>query len=920
MLAKLRSSMRSMLRSILDRGRMEKAMDSELRFHIESYTEDLVRGGMNSEEAARRARIEFGGVEAHKEECRDSLGLRLWDELRADLRFAVRTLRQSPGFTAIAVTSLALGIGANTAIFTLTQEVLLKQAAVPNADRLRLLEWIQTPKTKIGSAWGMFLRDDQGRMTGTPFTYQVYRELRQHNQALEDLVAFKDLSRLAVNTGHEAESLDGELVSGNYFRTLGAPLIAGRGILPDDDTPAAAPVTVISDGYWASRFGRSAGALGQTIRVNDLPVTIVGVTAPRFRGMKTGFPGPEVFLPMSVQPRVIPRPSGSLLTNPNFSWVIIAGRLKPGESQKAAEAAMNVIFRNAVRATVPGRKEEEIAPVTLIDGARGLDTQSVDFAKPILLLSGVAGLVLLIACANLANLLLARAAARQREMSVRLAMGAGKWRIIRQVMTESVLLALLGGSAGLAVGYFGRGFIPGLFEQAWSTATLVPDFNWRVFAFGLGVSLLTGLLFGVAPAWRSTRADVNVGLKESSRMTSGRSRALAGKSLVVFQVSLSALLLIGAGLFLRTLANLRHVSVGFNPEHLLLFEVDPPKARYNTAQMTQLFRRMEERLAALPGIQWATLSSDTLLANELDNTCFRPGGRPLTNDRSKDMAMVNVVGRDFLQAMGIPLLAGRTFSAADTRTSRKVAIVNKTLAHKFFPNQNPIGKTFEPSCEEESEPVEIIGISADARYNTLRDEPPATYYFPYVQADEKVIPMGGMTFELRTAASTASIVPAIREAVRSIDSGLPLVEVRTQMQQIDATMSNERVFAALTAGFGLLALLLACIGIYGIMAYTVARRTSEIGIRMALGARSREVLAMILKEASVLAGLGVALGIGASVGVTRLIASMLFGLKANDPVTLAAAGAVLLAMALVAGFAPAYRASRVDPMHALRHE
>ncbi len=907
--AKLQSSLRSMFR----RGQVEKEMDSELRFHIESYAEDLVRGGISRDEALRRARLEFGGVEVHKEECRESLGLRLWDELRSDLRFAIRALRHSPGFTAIAVTSLALGIGANTAIFTLAQEVLLRSIAVPQPERLRLLQWVQMPNTKVCPCWGNFRKNAAGELVGTPFTYVVYQQMSEHNQVFEELVAFKDIFRLAVNTGAATESLSGELVSGNFYQGLRPRVQLGRGILPDDDKPSASPVAVIGDAYWARHFGRSVDVLGQRIRVNDLMVTIVGVNGPEFRGAKTG--GTDLFFPMKLQPAIIPHERGPLLTDAKFSWVVIMGRLKTGVSQQSAQATMNVIFRNAVRSTVPERKEEQIPPLELISGARGLDMQTEMYSKPIFVLMAVAGLVLLIACANLANLLLARAAARHREMSVRLAMGAGKWRIVRQVMTESLLLAGFGGAAGLLLGYTCRGVIPNLFEQSWATTTIVLEFNWQVFVFCLALTLVTGLLFSVVPAWRATQADVNAGLKETSRMTAARHRALATKSLVVFQVSLSVLLLVGAGLFTRTLLNLKSVGIGFNPENIVLFNLDPPRARYSAAQRVDLFRRVEERLSGLPGVQSATLSSDTLLANELDNTCFRPTGRPAKANPRDESVFMNAVGRDFFQTMGIPVVSGRAFSSLDTQRSPKTAVINQTLARTFFPHENPLGQTF-GFCEGKSEPVEIVGISADAKYNSLREAVRPTLYLPYLQADDA----GWMTFEIKTPASTASMVPELSKAVSSIDKDLPLIEIRTQLQQINATISGERVFATLTTTFGLLALLLACIGIYGIMAYAVARRTSEIGIRMALGARAREVLTMILKEASVLAIIGVVVGIGAALSATRLIASLLFGLKPTDPLTLMGAGALLLALALVAGFAPAFRASRVDPMHALRHE
>jgi predicted permease len=895
---------------LIQRRRMESEMDAELRFHIESRAGDLVKQGVLREEAYRRARIDFGGIEGRKEECRESLGLRLWDELRADCRYALRMMRHNPGFTAIAVISLGLGIGANTAIFTLAKEVLLKTMGVPHAERLRMLSWARGPEAHFGPIWGNFFPDSAGNMNSTSFPYAVYLEMRRSNDVLEDLVAFKEANQLTASVNAHAEPISGMLVSGNFYQTLAARIIAGRAIAPEDDSLSAPPVAVISDAYWSREFARSADALGRTISLNGIPVTIIGVNAPEFKGAKAGGTF-EVFFPLSLQQQIIPN-QGALLANHGYWWLMMMGRLKPGVTEQAATAALEVDFRNAFHDTLPDKKDTDMPRVYLAPGSRGLDLQTPNFAKPIYLLLTLAGLVLLIACANLANLLLARSATRQREMSLRLAMGASRGRVMRQVLTEAIMLALLGGAFGLLLAYWGKNLIPSLFDSSWRPSGIDPQMDWRVFAFAFVIAIVTGLLFGVAPAWRCTRADVNSSLKESGRSSTSRPKAFLGKALVVFQVSLSLLLLIGAGLFLRTLMNLRTTAIGFNPEHILLFDLNPPRFRYPGPQRVLLFERIAERVAALPGVQSATLSSEPLLADSMDDDCFRPAGSPVNE---KHNPWRNSVGTNFFEVMGIPIAYGRTFTVHDNRHSPQVAIVNQRLAKEFFPNSNPIGKTV-ISCDPGAAAIEIVGVSVDAKYASIREDVPPLIYLPYLQN----YGITQMTFEIKTAASTPSIVAEIREAVRSIDPDLPLEEVRTQTQQIDATLSQERVFATLTTGFGVLALILASIGIYGIMAYTVSRRTNEIGIRMALGARSTAVLSMVLRETLLLALLGIAAGIAAAAALTRLAASMLYNLKPTDPLTFCSAALLLLVIALAAGFTPARRAATIDPIHALRHE
>ncbi|HLJ91006.1 MAG TPA: ABC transporter permease [Candidatus Angelobacter sp.] len=905
--------LRSWTRATLWRPHLENGMDAEFRFHMEVYVEDLVRNGMPLQEAMRQARLEFGGIETHKDEIRESLGLRLWDEFWSDLRFGWRMLRKSPAFAAVAIASMALGIGANTMIFTVTKQVILDKLAVPHAEQLRLFSWVAGKNAVVHSLWGDFYPAPGGQVGSTSFSYPAYQELQRQNKAMGDLFAFKHLSRLTATIDGRAEVVTGELVSGNYYQELEVTGVQGRPIVPTDDSGAGmGPVAVISDAFWTRSFGRSPEAIGKMIQLNLASITIVGINPPGFTGATSVQETPDVFLPFSMQPILLPKRQGSLLTDSNYWWVQIMGRLKPGSSQESARVALDLALDHAVRTTMVVGKDAGMPHLGLEQGSRGLNHAAQEFAQPIYVLTAVVGFVLLLACANLANLLLARATVRQREMSIRLALGAGSARILRQVLTESLLLAILSGIAGFLLGYLGRTAIPRLLSTSWQPTPFNSPFDWRVFAFTAAVSLFSGLLFGLAPAWQAIRTNVNSGLKETSQTSTVRRRGFTGKAIVVFQVSLSVLLVAGAGLFIRTLINLGSTSPGFSPQGILLFAIEPTKSRYPAPKDIALHAQLEEQLASVPGVESVALSSEPLLAHSMSNDSFIPDDQP-KHPEKKQSAYTNVVGEHFLTTMGIPLLYGRGFGPHDTATAPKVAIINRQLAKEFYSGANPIGRSFNTGDEH----FQIIGICEDARYTDLRHDPPATFYMLYRQQKDTE---GSMTYEIRTTANPASLVSALRHAVQSVDKDLPLIDMRTQVEQIEATMAQERIFAALTGGFGLLALVLACIGIYGIMAYTVAHRTNEFGVRTALGAQSAQVLAMVLREGFLLVSIGIFTGLAAAMLLTRYLRTMLYGLKPTDPPTLILTALLLLGTALAASWGPARKASRVDPMTALRHE
>jgi len=920
----LLAKIRSYTRSLASRAKVEDDMEAELRSHIDLRAADLERTGLTSVEAHRRACIEFGTINTHKHNMRRSLGLRLFDEFQADLRFAARMLRRSPGFTTIAIASLALGIGANTIIFTLAKGVLLDRLAVPRPSELRLLSTVNGNHSPIANSWGTSEPAPGGGFSTSSFTYPVYQAMRAQNlksPVLEDLFAFKDLGTDTLTTtmdGH-AGVATGELVSGNYFQQLGVVPQLGRAIQPSDDTTGASAVAVISDGMWSRSFGRSSSVLGKVIQLNFIPVTIIGVAPAGFSGAASVQVMPDVFLPFSTQPRIAPwtmtetKPDGSLLTSKDIWWMLIMGRTRPGVSDDAARAALEVSLSQAVRSTVAVDKDMQMPRLVLSAGSRGLNEAKDSYSRPIYVLGALTGLVLLLACANLANLLLARAAARQREMSVRLALGATRSRVLRQVLTESLLLSSLGGVAGLVLGYFGRDIIPHLLSTSWSTVAVNTHFDVRIFAFTAAVAIGTGFLFGLIPAWQATRTNVSTALKDSATSTTRRSKGLLGKGLVAFQIALSSLLVVSAGLFTLTLLHLASSKLGFNPKNLLLFSIQAPAARYPAPQDVALHQRLEERLGRVPGVQAVSLTVQPLLAGGMSSRHFDPTDQP---KRAGDTASAyyNNVSRNFFQTYGIPILYGRAFNTADTAHSPLVGIINQTLAKRDYPHSNPIGKTFCPGGSHDI--YQIVGVAADAKYSDLRNQPPPTFYTLYDQ--EKEEPQ--MVYAIQTAQTPVAILPNLRAAIGEVDKDLPLRHIRTQIEQIDATMRQERLFATLTSAFGVLALILAAIGIYGIMAYTVARRTSEIGVRMALGAQPRQVRVMVLRESGAMAIVGVAAGIGTSIALARLVRSMLFGLTPTDPATLTGTACLLFAMAVLAAYGPARRASRIDPIQALRHE
>jgi predicted permease len=900
---------------LLRQRRTNLELENEIQLHIQMLKERFLLQGMAPRDAEAAARRQFGNTTLLRERHHEQRTF--FTTLRRDLQFGLRQLRRNPTLTCVAVTSLALGIGANTAIFTAAKRVLFDSLPVANPHQLRLLTWVSGPERPVPPVWGDVGPNDSGGLRSDSFSYPVLEEMRKRADAVEALIAFKDVPMTLSVDGH-AEIINAELISGNAFPALGVPAELGRTFLPADDlAPGSGPAVVISDGFWAQRFDRSPLILGKAISLNGVPVTIIGVSSGRFAGMQMGTPM-QAFVPLTMQPILLPKPqhgSVSLLDNPQSWWVQIVARLRPDVSEERAQAELDAALRQATMPVLTRTSDLNRFHVVLEPGNRGLDYLRGQYAQTSYVLLALAGFVLLLACLNLANLLLARSAARQRELSTRMALGANRWSIVRQMLTESLLLASFGGAAGLLLGYLGRNVVPRLLMRSPQPELVQTQFDGRVVLFTMVITMMTGILFGLAPAWQATKMLAHSGLRESGGATAQRHRLWFDKSLVTGQVALSATLLIGAGLFVHTLVNLNRLPLGFSSDHILLFRLNLPRTRYNDAQSIAFFRQLEEKLAALPGVRLVTFSNIGIIGDGHSGATFHVVGQPQEKDPAR--VQTNGVGADFFQTLGISILQGRALGHHDTATSPKVAVVNRALAEKYFPREDPIGKAFETDADDINGPIQIVGIAADTRYADLRSKTPPTFYVPYVQA---VNGPGRMMVELRTLTGPAGVLTGVRAAIESLDRDLPMMDVRTMQEQVQSTLADERALAELAGGFSMLALVLASIGIYGVMAYTVTSRTAEIGLRIALGARVNQVLTRVLREAFVLTAAGIVLGLMAALWLTRFIRVMLYGLAGVDALALGGTAALLLTVSLVAAFAPARRASRIDPIRALRHD
>jgi predicted permease len=898
-------NMTSGFRSLFRKERVERELDEELRAYVEMATEEKMRQGMSHKEAARAVRLERGSLDATKEEVRTAAWESFVETCWRDLRFAIRTLRKSPGLAVVAVLSLALGIGANTAIFTLINALLLRNLPAPHPEQLVRLSLVR-PDGQI------------------PFSFPMFRELERGQRVFSDVIAWNPAGVFNVEANGTLARDTVNAVSGNYFSVLGTTSLLGRLITPTDanlGNDSSNQVAVLGYGFWQRRFGAARDVVGRQIRIEGHPFTIVGVTRRWFTGMSPGEP-PEIIIPITAQP-LLEGNSNILQTIEDRSilWLYVVGRLRDAITISQAKAQLESFWPSLLETTaptqVPGIRRQRWLSMTLDVSlaARGVvEDLRAQFERPLYVLLAVAALILLVACVNLASLMLARAAIRSHEMSVRVALGAKRSALVRQVLSESLVLSFTGALLGLALAYWGSGFLVALMTRYYLapvTFDLRPDL--RVLALTVSIAVLTGVLFGLPPAWRSSRQDPMCVLRQNSRSLSGRASRF-NKCLIVAQLTFSFVLLMGAGLLAQTFQRLHSADLGFNREGLLEVVLSPRPTGYRNLDMNTYHAQLAERICAIPGVRSASFSDDLLPSAEgwRDMVSILPAG----SGGDGPMVITTIVSPGFFGTLGIRLVDGHDFAWNDDEQHPLVAIVSHNLAKRLFPNARAIDQRIRFGVIPDFQSLDIVGVADDARVFDLRN--PAAYVL-YVPSTQHPKWARWSNLFIRARSEPDVLAKTISHEVEALGHEY-VVRARSVTEVTDELLIAERVTALLASLFAGLALLLACVGLYGLMSYTVTRRTCEIGIRTALGAQRRDIVVMVLREAVELALLGILFGIPLALGATRLIASMLYGLSSSDISTLAAVSFLLFAVALFAAYLPGRRATRVDPMIALRYE
>jgi predicted permease len=881
---------------VFRRDEFERTMSDEMRFHMEAYAGDLVRSGLTPEAARRRARIEFGSLATAQEDSREARGIRAVDELGQDLRYALRQLKRNPSFAAVAVLSLALGIGANTAIFGLMDAVLFRTVPVANPAEL------------------FFLGHGSGDDFSTSSNYPLLERYRQ-SQLFASVTSFSQMT-FTVATPEGLERVDGQYVSGNYHATLGVPLALGRGFSAEPDRPdGREPIAVISDGYWTRRFARDPDVIGRPLTVGGSNVTIVGVTAPGFYGL---FPGHrvDITLPMSIR----------ALGDPSFlgardRWISLrlVARLRPDRTRAQTSAAVSDLFRRYWSEPENERKPGDVRLGALVPAGKGLDDLRDRYGNALKLLLGMVVVVLLIACANVANLSFARGTAREREVAVRLSLGASRARLVRQMLTESALLAVAGGALGVGIAAFTTKLITSAFAVGETPILVDAELNWRVLAFTAVLSLVTTFVVGLAPALRSSRVDVTPALKESARARRVGSWSL-GKALVVAQFALAVVVVGVAALLARSILNLRSLDAGFTRDRTILFNIDASDPSMTPERRGTFFGRLETRLRALPGVTAVAYTQRSPLDHSVQTRPVEVPGFPKPDGPRG--ASATVVTPEFFRVFGIGIVRGRLLTAGDRVGMEPVAVVDEGFVRAFFRSSDPIGRRIILGADRE--PYTIVGIVRSARFEDLREEPPRAVYTALAQSKlgsrERVGDVRRITIAVQTQSEPGVLASTVRGEVAALSRNVTVSYVRTMNQQFDSALLRERLMARLSAGYGALALLLSLVGLYGVASYGVAQRTRDIGIRMALGATRERVLTGVLGETFATSIVGIALGVAAALVATKLVATFLFGVTPRDPATLSGVALLLVVTALVAGFLPARRAASIDPVRALRGE
>jgi len=920
----------SRLKGLFAGQRQDQELSEELQAHLEMLVEENRRKGMPEEEARRIAAVTLGGIAQTEEAYREARGLHFVQTFLQDLRYALRTLRRAPGFAAVVVISLALGIGANTAIFSAIDAVMLRMLPVEDPQQLVMLHWHapRHPQKYVSDLEGSGFGNAMEGFTSYSFAYEQYRQFKNENHVFSSTFAFA-ANNDSVNIGIDgrAETTVMQGVSGNYFEGLGVQTILGRPITPEDDQESAPATAVVSYEFWRGRLGANQTVVGKKIVVNALPVTIVGVAPPEFFGLEPGN-SPGLYVPLAMYSAEQARQGGTdsgltYLKDPKVWWAGVVGRLKPGVTATQAEAELKVIFDQGLNAAVPVPDVNK--PTLLVKPVnQGLDGLRRQFSSSLFLLMMMVGAVLLIACGNVAALLLTRASARQREIAVRLSLGARRSRLVRQLLTESVLLACCGGILGLVIAkWTGRVLLTLL--SGGHRINLELHLDARVLLFTALVCIVSGILFGLAPALRATRTDLLTALKQPSSGASG-GKITTGKILVGSQVALCLLLLVSAGLLLRTLNRLETVNLGFDRQNVLLFTVRPGLNGYKGKQLDEFYLEAQRRIQSLPGVESISFSDRNAIgAGSSSTSAVVPGYAE--NDDVADFHR-HIVGPGYFATLGIPIRLGRALGLQDAHGAPLAAIVNQKFVDTYMHGNNPLGRDIIFTGKKSSARFQIVGVAGDVKYGRIREEVPPTVYFPHSQIFAAV---GGgsreefswpfMTFAVKSAtAGQPSLLAAIRHELTALDKNVPMVEVRTETQVVAQVLSLERTFAALSSAFGFLALLLACVGLYGTMAYAVAKKTNEIGIRMALGAERGAILGMVLRETAMIVLAGIAVGLPTAWITSSLLKTRLFGLTPHDPWSIGLSVVATLLVTMLAGYIPARRASRVDPMVALRYE
>jgi len=897
----------SRLRNFFRKRKLDGDLDAEFQSHLAMLSDEHVRRGMTVEQAQHAARRDFGGVEQAKESYRDQRGLPFLETLVQDVRYALRMLRKSPGFTAVVVLTLALGIGANTAIFSLMNAVLLQSLPVRHPEQLLVLRYT----------------DAQPRGAEEDFSYPMYQVLRDKSAVFDGVLTRSGVSFNVTYAG-QSEWAYGELVSGNYYEVLGVRPWLGRLLSPEDDrTPGAHPVAVLSYGYWQARFGGDPSIVGRKILLDAQPMTVVGVSAPGFFGTEMAR-DPSITVPMMMTLVFKPVPANRM-QSARHRWLTILARRNPEISVSKAQASTDVLYHqaleeqlNALGSSVNAHDRGRVlsSHIQLDDGSQGFAHLRGEMQRPLVLMFCVTAMVLLVACANLANLLLARSAKRRKEVAVRLAIGAGPGRLIRQWLTESILLGLLGGAAGILFAFWLKtGLIR--FLPADFSSNLKAPMDAKVMGFLVIASVFTGLLFGLAPALQISRSSVTEAMHGEAAVTVSHEHVFSLRNALVFlQVALSLPLLIGAGLFLHSLRNLRGVDTGFVKENVFLANLNPSLNGYSTERIRGLYGDLLSRLRTLPEVRAASLTTSSVISGGWDQDSVRVEGY---QPRQEEEVSPNnaIISPGYFSSLGIPFVSGRDFTDQDTAARPKVVIVNQTFAHYYFGDANPLGKRLSMDDDPKAPlDMEIIGVVRDAKYVNLREKPRRHFYTALAQQPR----LFDMTLQVRTANDPRSIGDLVRAQVHDLDPNLPLYATTTLEIQIDNSLIAERLLSWLSSMFGMLATLLASVGLSGVVAFSVARRTREIGVRMALGAQRRDILFLAMSQMVPAVGLGLVVGLAAAYALNHLLGSMLYDVGSTDLATFAAAGILLATVAALAAYLPARRAAQVDPLMALRYE